>query len=331
MKHDTLRSIVVCSLALAVCACNAQPQRPAEPRLTIRQSFSSEMELGHVPGLLAHELLESQGYKVETTFFSQTELAIQSLVQGEVDFCSASSRSFWLASAKGADIATIMESKGNEWQLYSVRSIETCRDLQGRRLAQHSESAIGKTMTDIWIEENCPRTEPEVLIIPGSSNRAAALLAGQIDATPVAIADWIYLEDQAPGRFHSLVSFARDLPKLSTIVMNVNGKFAREHPQAVVDYLKALLTVHRQIRRDPQAFVEAATRLVDADPELAARVVEAYVDLGIYDVNGGLGVEDVAYSLNFFVSAGELESGLTVSDVADLSFLESALADMGRE
>ena len=331
MKHDALRSIVICSVALAVCGCALIPESNSGAAITIRQGVSSEKELGHVPLLLALERLESQGYHVETTYFSQTELAVQSLVQGEVDLCSASSRSFWLASAKGADIATIMESKGNEWQLYSVRSIQTCGDLQARRLAQHSESAIGKTMTDIWIEENCPGTEPEVLIIPGSTNRAAALLAGQIDATPVAIADWIYLEDQAPGRFHSLVSFARDLPKLSTIVMNVNGQFAREHPQAVVDYLTAVLTVHRQIRRDPQVFIEAATRLVDADPELASRVLEAYVDLEIYDVNGGLGDEDVAYSLSFFVSAGELESGQTVSDVADLSFLETVLADMGRE
>jgi NitT/TauT family transport system substrate-binding protein len=214
----------------------------------------------------------------------------------------------------------------------AIPEIRTCADLDGRRLAQHSEASVSKAMSDAYIAETCPSTKPQVLIIPNSRNRAAALLAGEIDATPLKLADFMQLEREAPGRFHTLTNFSEDLPDLKIIGLYVNRKFAEEHPAAVKDLVRALLTVHRQIKEDPEILIEAEGRYIESySPDLLPQITQAHLDINSWDANGGMTEDGVEYSLQFFVNAGKLEPGLTVADVAELSFLEEVLEEMGRE
>lgn len=308
-----------------------QPERERAGPIELRVGFSSAVDFADVPSLMAHDLLAEQGYEIEPTFFGQPELAVEALARGDVDIGSGSTRQYWAAVEKGANIATIMEQTANEWQIVAVPGIETCADLHGRRLAQHSEGAAGKAMSDAYIAEHCPGTEPLLLYIPGSENRAAALLAGEIDATPLALADVLQLEQDAPGRFHTLTNFALDLPRLKTIGVYANRDLAAEHPEAVQDYIQALLTVHRRINEDPNLIEQAAARYVDLDPNVLSQVADASLAINAWDVNGGMTESDLEYTLDFYARAGNLEPDLTVADVADLSFLEEVLAEMGRE
>lgn len=317
-------------IAFAVaCGPLSQETEQGEP-VEIRVAFSAEVQLTNIPQLLAQKLLAEQGYKVTNTFFSQPELAVEALARGDAEIGEGSNPAYWTAIGKGANIATIVEQTANEWQIVAVPEIQTCADLDGRRLAQHSESAVSKAMSDAYIAETCPDIEPQILIVPNSQNRAAALLAGEIDATPLKLADFLQLEREAPGRFHTLTNFAEDLPDLKTIGLHVNREFAEEHPEAVKDYVRALLTVHRQIDEDPEVLIREVGQHMEAySEELLPQITQAHLDINTWDVNGGMTEKAIEYSLQFFVNAGELEPGLTVADVADLSFLEEALDEIG--
>ena len=74
----------------------------------------------------------------------------------------------------------------------------------------------------------------------------------------------------------------------------------------------------------------AALRLADANPEALPDVVAALLAMNAFDANGGLTMENVQYSLDYYVHAGELEPGLTAADAADLSYLEDVLQEIGR-
>ena len=113
--------------------------------------------------------------------------------------------------------------------------------------------------------------------------------------------------------------------------MYVNGDFAKEHPEVVRDYIKAVLTVHRQISENHALLVEEATKWLAIDPAALPLIAEAYFQLNAWDVNGGLDEEAIEYSINFFVEGGSLEAGLTVDNVADLSFLNAVLDEIGRK
>ena len=315
---------------MTLTACNTERPAATPARLSIRLALGTYGGVDWVPTLMALEMLAKMGYDVQHTNYAQTELIVEALARGDADFGGASSRSLWAAVSKGANVMTIMEQMANEWQIYAIPEIQTCADLDGRRLAQHSESSAGKAMTDAYIAANCPGIEPQLLIIPGSENRAAALIASEIDATPLAIADVLQLEREAPRRFHTLTNFAVDLPDLLTILIDVNGDFAARHPQAVRDFIKAMLIAHRQIQDEPGAFEAAALRLSVADPQIVPDILDSYLAIDAFDANGGLTAEAVQYSLDYYVESQQLEPGLTVADVADFSYLEDVLDEIGR-
>jgi ABC-type nitrate/sulfonate/bicarbonate transport system substrate-binding protein len=147
----------------------------------------------------------------------------------------------------------------------------------------------------------------------------------------VELADAIQIELAAPGQYHLLTNFAKDVPKLKTTAVYVNGDFAAQHPEVVKDYIKAILTVHRQIKENPDLLIEEASKWLAIDPAVLPMIVEAYFAVNAWDVNGGLDEEAVQYSLDFFTGAGTLEPGLTVEKVADLSFLNAVLDEIGRK
>jgi NitT/TauT family transport system substrate-binding protein len=178
--------------------------------------------------------------------------------------------------------------------------------------------------------EVCPAAAPEILIIPGSENRAAALLAGQIDATTAEPADVVQLLAQASDRFHVLVDFASRLPDLVTTGVQVNSAFASAHPQAVRDLVRAVLEIHRRVRADPDLLSRQAVDRLGYDSNEVPAILETHLGMGAWDVDGGLSLEAVEYSLEFYIRTGSLDPGLTEARVADLTILEAVLEEIGR-
>ena len=52
---------------------------------------------------------------------------------------------------------------------------------------------------------------------------------------------------------------------------------------------------------------------------------------GIWDLNGGLTAGNIQDTIDFLVAIEKLPEGLGVEDVADLSYLEAVLEEMGRQ
>jgi NitT/TauT family transport system substrate-binding protein len=314
--------------AVLVAGCAAQNSPPDIK--TIRVGYPSVADFQDLASLMALDELARGGYTVVTTFYAQSDLAVEALASGQADVGFGNTRAHWAAIAQGAEIRTIMEQVANGWSLVSRTEIAECTDLEGRRLAVGSEGSVAKAMTEAWMLETCPEVLPEVLIIPGSENRAAALLSGEIDATTAEPADVVHLMAGASDRFHVLVDFAALLPDLVTTGVNVNTEFAQENPQAVRALVLALLDTHRRIAADPGLLTTAAVARLGLDEALLPAILEAHMRLRAWDPNGGLTRDAAEYSLEFFTSSGSLDPGPSVDQIADLSFLDAALAEVGR-
>jgi NitT/TauT family transport system substrate-binding protein len=172
---------------------------------------------------------------------------------------------------------------------------------------------------------------PQFLTIGSSENRRAALLAGRIDASPVDLSDYIAIQNQAPGQFNTLIKFSESYSNLKTSGVQVNLEFAATHPQAVRDLIRAILSAYRSVRENPQLIRAPAFTELNLEPDQAARLAKAYLDLGAWDVNGGMTVESAQYTLDFFAGFGDMPAGLDATRVADLSYLDSVLNEIGRK
>lgn len=328
-RRRFVASLTALGLASGMAAC-AGPAETPPAAMQVSVAYPSIADFQDLPSLMALDGLAEDGYTIIPTFFAQPELAVEALASGEADFAFGSSRTYWAGIQQGGRLTTLMEEASNGWSIVGLTEIAECADIDGRRLAFHSEGSVAKAMTDAYILQNCPQIAPEILVIPGSENRAAAMLAGQIDVTPLEPADVVQLLAKAPDRFHVVVDFAASLPDLMTSGVYVHLDYAAEHPHAVQDFLTALLDVHRRLAADPEVLLEEATSRLGIDAAMAPAILEAHLRIDSWDVNGGLTREGVAYSLDFYMQNGSLEPGLTVDDVADLTYLTAVLEMMGR-
>src|SRR5690606_17201197 len=112
------------------------------------------------------------------------------LAKGDVQVTNVATNLIMSAIQKGAKIALIADAQANEWVVVSKNELKSCADLNGKRVAYHSEGAVSTTMLKVWIDETC-QGMPNYLAIAGSENRAVALASGQIDATPLKMSDWV--------------------------------------------------------------------------------------------------------------------------------------------
>jgi NitT/TauT family transport system substrate-binding protein len=291
--------------------------------------------MSSAPFLAAIEDLRGQGYTIDTPEIAESELVTQGVASGEFAFGSGANNSTMTAVEAGANLKLLVNRVNNEWTIYARNDITDCAGLAGKRLAIHSEGAVSTAMVKDWVETECPGTEPQYIVIAGSPNRLAALLADEIDASPLELTDAVTVDLEASDRFHLLTSLAQDLPELQTTSVYVNGDFADENPGTVLALVKALLEQFREIDGNAEYLQQVAEEHVgDAlDAEAIGPATERYVELEMFPTDGGLTEENLQFTAEFFgpEGTGATTRLLEVDEFADLSFLEMALDELGSE
>lgn len=302
----------------------APDDSPAEERPAFTLAFPSVLGVSHLPLVAAVDDLRADGYEIETPFLAESELSVEGVASGQFEMSHGTSQSTMLANEAGASIRWLIERVSNEWTLFARNNIESCEDLDGVRLAIHSEGAVSTAMVQAYIDETCPGTEPDFLVIPGSENRAAALIADEVDASPVELADAINLQQVAGDRFGILAPFSKDLPDLITATLYARADFIETHPQAVQDLVDATLAQNERVAGDPEYMAELIRKYMpDFDPEILDEVAEAYSDGVMFPVDGGLTEQSVQFTIDFFTNAEVIEGGLEPSDIWDPAFASS--------
>lgn len=329
--------LLCAALVLVGCVGNGLPPIPVPPPPPVKKSgvirvgFPTSPDAADVPSLMAHELLKAQGYSIERTDFDNPELVVAALAEGRIDISNGSTRTHWAAAQKGADIVTIMQEAANEWSFVARADITACADLNGKKLGVQSAGSISNALLQAYLSQNCPEAKPQVLYVAGSENRIVALQAGELDGTLIEIAEGLQLEKAAAGKFPVLFSFARALPQLKTTGIYTSRAFGTKKPEIVRDYLRAVLTVYRSVRENPQPLYDALQKQLKWDAATAKEIGDAYLAHNIWNVDGDLSQDDVKYSLDLFVKTGSIPPGLDPAKITDTSYLDAVLNEMGRK
>lgn len=343
-----LSGLAIGSLLLAACSTSASPS-PSSPAASsgggasagasvapseqpgtkeFKVAFTSP-GLSSAPFLAAIDALNKNGYKIETQVLDQSELVTEGVSKGDFAFGSGANNSTLAAVEKGANLKLVVTRVNNEWTLYAGNSIADCAGLAGKKLAIHSQGAVSTAMVKNYIKTKCDGTEPSYVVIEGSPNRVAAMLANQVDASPLELSDSLTIDAQAGDRYHQIASFANDLPDLQTTSVYVNGDWAKENPGTVVALIKALLDQHKQIDGHPEYLKQIAEQFVgDAiNKDSIDAATKKYVELKMFPVDGGLTEANLDYTAKFFGpnGTGATKADLTLDQYADLTYLKQAL------
>jgi NitT/TauT family transport system substrate-binding protein len=307
----------------------------AAPSLAGTKTFSvgfTSLGLSSVAFLAALDDLRGQGYTIEAPEVAQSNLLVEGVAAGQFAFSSGTTLSFLLAAQKGSPVTIIGNRVGNEWTVTAKNAIADCAGLAGQRMAHHSESAVGTFMARNWIKETCSGTQPDELILAGSDNRANALKANQIDATELELSDAISVLTTDGDKFHILTNFSETLPQLKPSTIVGNSEFLKANPGTAVALLTAITAQNRKIAADATGgYLKslAVKYLKNVNAATIDAVTKKYVELKLFETNGGINTESLTYTIKFFTDAGALTAGLTPEKAGDLSYLEKALASLG--
>jgi NitT/TauT family transport system substrate-binding protein len=284
-----------------------------------------EPDITTVPVLAAVDAVRQAGHQVEVVELAEPELAIEGLAKGDYAISAEATSPALIAIEQDAPIKIIADVIGNQWAIYGKPGISSCDDLSGRPFGIFSEGAVATAITKDWVGSTCAAgNQPNYLTIGGSDVRAQALVAGQIDATPLELSDVVTLESSGISDFTQVVDFAERMPDLHPQTVYANAEFLAEHRDVAQAFVTALVQEHAKINADPQHLVELVTKyLPEEDPATVARIAERYVEAKLFDA-AALTEQNVQGTIDFFARAGVIEQGMTAKDAADLSFVEAA-------
>jgi NitT/TauT family transport system substrate-binding protein len=299
-------------------------------RPAIKFAYSSP-GFSYIPMLMAQDALKAAGYSVDSATFNQPELAVQAISQNETQFSSGSTYTVMQAIQKGAKIKLIADRNANEWVITASSALADCAALNGKKVGIASEGSVSTAMLRQWMNDKCPQAKPNTLVIADSEQRGAALLAGQLDASPLQLDSQVAVLKKGGDKFHTLADFSHDLPQLDTSAIYVSDDFLAKNRPAVVDFVVELLKANRAAAANPQLLKDNNAKYKLGGDDVIDDVIKAYLGINAFDKNGGVTEQRITYSIDFFTKANQIKEGLKASDVADLSVLNDALAKAGKQ
>src|SRR4029453_12664467 len=173
----------------------------------------------------------------------------------------------WSVITKGADIRTISQFTSPATLLAGNAGIKSCRDLAGRQVGVPSISGLAPLLFRLYLTRQCPGTTPQLLVLPESAARAAALMSGAVDAAMMPGEELIKIQRQSSVPFHMVMSNAGEFPEVQIEGLHVRREWAPQHREMVLDLLRAQLRAHRLINQSPQVLYEQAVKRLSIDPD----------------------------------------------------------------
>ena len=281
--------------------------------------------------IVALDRAKDRGLEYEMTAFAKEELAIQAVINGQVDI------------GIGTPYSIIQKTKvpiRNFYQLSKLvffpvvsKKYKTWKDLDGEPFTFHARGTGTEAIGNIIIKRE-GITLGQRSYVPGSENRIVAMMKGQIDATIVDLSNKNILMSKAGDRFHVLPGL--DEPASDEVLFAEIG-WMKNNEKNVAILVEELLRTWREMTKDPSVIDRERKKrnlLSDLPKELLSEVDAYYkeaVEGGLYDPNGG-GEAAAKADFVFYVDAGQLNgpaSSLKVEDYWYLAPLNAAKAKQG--
>ena len=280
--------------------------------------------------LVALDRAKDRGLDYEMTAFAKEQLAIQAVINGQVDI------------GVGTPYSIIQKTKvpiRNFFQLsklvfFPVASIKykTWQDLDGEPFTFHARGTGTEAIGDIIIKRE-GITLGQRSYVPGSENRIVAMMKGQINATIVDLSNKNILMSKAGDRFHVLPGLS---DPASDEVLFAEIGWMKKNQKSVAILVEELLRTWQDMTKDPSIIDRERKKrnlLSDLPKELLAEVDAYYeeaVEGGLYDPKGG-GTEAAKADFVFYVDAGQLKgpaASLKVEDYWYFAPLDAAKAKL---
>ena len=271
-------------------------------------------ELAHI--FVALERAKAMGLDYEWTAFSDEELAIQAILSGQMDIGFGTPYSVMQRSK--APIRIIYQMSKLKFFPVSSKKYSSLNDLDGEPIMLHSRGGGTDSIANV-IEDRINIKFGKRSYVPGSSNRIAALMAGQTDATIVDLSNKNKLMKLQGDKFNVLPMFEVDA---SDEALFANLDWMKSNENDVNIFVKALVSVYQDMHKDP-SIIKRETDPDGPIGQLPKEVLDSLdgffkdaVEGGLYHPTGG-GLVAAKADLEWYSNAGQITGDINTLDPND--------------
>jgi NitT/TauT family transport system substrate-binding protein len=332
-------AVIGAIFAVAVNAIAPTPAR-AQPlyQLKIGEQLPPLFEYLYIDLAIDSGLMKKEGIDAKITGFTAGLTATQAEAGGSLDAACDGFTSSIAAIATGSPAKTVYSvNADNTYVIITRDTITKPEDLRGKKWAITQMGAISQTYAALWLSKKGLPPDGTVDWIPigGTSARARAVIANQVDAALITAGEWIRVQDQKG--IHILATLSESVPPLPLEICVATTKLINEHPKVVQGFVNAVLNAARYARtpEGKQAYIKIA-RKADPTPFTDQQYEQLYdfyfgpkSNPLVIDPNGGLYPEVFVENMKSMVQEKTLDAMMPLDKVVDTRFVDQYLGDNG--
>jgi len=243
---------------------------------------------------------KDKGMDVGYSVLRALDVEAQALLAGSIQFSTSAAEGVIRLVEQGQDMK-IIASLNNVpvFSLVARKEYKTLKDLKGTTLGVSGiKSGTTVLMQEIMRANGLEFPRDYKMVQVGSTQeRVVALEAGNVSAVMLMIPTNYLAMDKGYPELSNLSQYVKEFQFTD---INVGGKWAKENPGKVVDFLEGILKANRWIHANRKEAVEIAAKETGVPVDYADRAYEYYITKNIQPLDGTVpekGVERVVESL----------------------------------
>ena len=297
--------------------------------LTTTSSLSGALLM---PQAYMLDMLEAWGADVEIVTLTTTS-GVQALIANRSDLAPHGADELIIGAAEGADLTAIgsPQSKIN-YVLVGSNDIMSVEDLEGRTVGMSGPAGFDALLTRFSLADAGldPETDVNFVQIGGSPDRAAALLAGRVDAATIGLDDWFDLAAETDD-VHIVQYMEEVVPDFATELYFSRAEFIEQNPDVALAIACGNLEANQWANENRDAFIDfTLDRVPGTSEEAVVGLYDAAMEVNMWptEPEAVLSTSGMQGLMEAMLETGDISNPVEVSEYIDISYLQQA-ADMG--
>lgn len=281
-----------------------------------------------MPEAYMFDMLEAWGAEVEVVTLTTTS-GVQALIANRSNLAPHGADELLIGAAEGADLVAIgsPQSKIN-YVLIAKNGIDTVEDLQGRTIGMSGPAGFDALLTRFSLQDAGldPETDVNFVQIGGSPDRAAALLAGRVDAATIGLDDWFELKSRADN-VHLLQYMSEIVPDFATELYFARRDFIERNPDVALAIACGNLEANRWANDHRDAFIQyTLDKVPGSTPGPTAELYDAAMEVNMWPTTpeGVLSSKGLDGLMEAMLETGDISNPVEVERYLDVSYLQQA-------
>jgi ABC-type nitrate/sulfonate/bicarbonate transport system substrate-binding protein len=290
----------------------------------IKVAYASDLD----PNDIADQIgLEAAG--AEVLELTEDSAVIAGLIRGDAQVGNIGLTEAIKAAQTGVPIKVFYVSQQRfEFVMVAQPGLDSLDKLAGKKVAYHSPGSGTEILQRLLVRQHDPALEDKIdwVVLPESPNRAAAMIAKEIDSTSLEFADVLTLQEKGPfeilGGWGDIEGESRDA--ISTIWV-ASEEYYNDNKERLQELASHLQEGYDQFYSDKEAWIEVASSMLEVDEERLDQTWEFYNEQDMYPKSGEppLTPEHWTKLDAFFREIGEYEDEAS-SDIVDFDMIAAA-------